>query len=284
MVIGMSSAKQELEIIAIEMFEKQQNNIKKTINKLVLGLKSEDPIKKYNATRSITKSIQSVDLDDIELNPVFNREMIANMFFEARNFDSHISYFDTLDEIDKILHPRYRDMFIEIAFEPIIQALNDKTLKIQMLWCLKYLDDPRAVGPLISLLKESTGEEKLLLDLFIRFKDESIAPILNLQDSDNKFVRRFVARYIGEIRNEDSLDVLIKFLDDKDWNVRFKSIVALGQIGGEQSMDVLMRSTEDKSKNVRRKATEVIGILASGERILTFEEFLQNQNEQSINY
>lgn len=270
---------QQVKNLAKELLEEEKEHIILVLKEIISGLKSCDPKLKVNSAKSLQWSLGSLPIYDSTGSAVLSKGTILEKFIKYPNISQNV-----IDDLIKTIHKVYKDMVLEFAFGVIIESLNDELIDNDMLYCIRFLDDPRAVDHLLSFLKESSSENRLLLDLFIQFKGESTEPLLKLKDSGNKFVRRYVAAYIGEIRATDSSDVLIKFLDDIDCNVRFKAIVALGQLGDEKFIEPIMGLINDNSVNVRRKAVEVLGILSSGERIYTREELIRKNQKAEINY
>lgn len=273
----------EKEKIANKFVDEKKILIEKYLKEIIIGLKSEDNNKRVNALRALSGGLNKTF--SFSLTDTNDKKVLSYFSIVETIINTPIGNDDELiDEITAKLANFYRNLVCELAFIPIVDGLysDDYSIIIGTLGALKALDDPRAVYPLLSFLERSS-ENPIILELLIQFKDEATKPVLELQDCDNKFLRRFVARYIGQIRHFDSYDVLINFLDDDDWNVRFKAIVSMGQLGDERAIEAIAGCTQDKSVKVRRKSAEVIGILASGDRILTIEEHREGI-EKKIKY
>ena len=92
------------------------------------------------------------------------------------------------------------------AVEPLIQALNDKHLKVceAAALALGALGDKRAVEPLIAALHD--------------------------KDSD---VRETAARALGKLGDKRAVEQLIQALHDEDWRVRSLAAAILGTLGAK---------------------------------------------------
>jgi HEAT repeat protein len=95
-------------------------------------------------------------------------------------------------------------------------------------------------------------------------ESEGIDPLLRaLRDNDKK-VRAQAAKALGEIgdRSVDSLNLL---MDDMDWKVRYRAAEALGIIRSIKSIPVLIRALDDPKDHVRYMAAKAIGETGSGQ-------------------
>lgn len=110
---------------------------------------------------------------------------------------------------------------------PLIDALSNnknKNIKMGAAKILGFIDDKRAVQPLIATLSNS-----------------------------NKLVRREASTALSKMGDE-AVDPLITILDDDDWKVRGAAAWALGKIANKKALDPLKKLLDDDSGFVKTGA------------------------------
>jgi hypothetical protein len=105
---------------------------------------------------------------------------------------------------------------------------------------LGKLNDPRAIGPIIQLLRD---------------KDSTL--------------RGFACQVLGEMRAYAAVDSLIAILPDGvsnvDYDLEYLIITALGDIGGPKAESVLKKALDSESKSVREAASRAL--IETGENV-----------------
>ncbi len=82
-------------------------------------------------------------------------------------------------------------------------------------------------------------------------------------------LRMLAARALGQMGRKDSVQTLIKALDDEYPSVRHEAIVALGRIGNTDACPALMRLLQSKSRHLRgtaaRSLIQILGVPKASE-------------------
>lgn len=182
----------------------------------------------------------------------------------------------------------------------LISALNCKDLKVQYdaAEALGDLGDDRAVGPLISALKNvelsgvrwkaaealskigASAVDPLIgalqhSDDDVRWKSaialgeigdqRAIGPLISLLCDHDRFVKSRAAYALGLI-GEPAVDPLLRALCEGDGNLRWGAAIALGKIRNPRTIEPLIRALADKYENVRAEAA--ISLAAMGKAAL----------------
>jgi HEAT repeat protein len=75
------------------------------------------------------------------------------------------------------------------------------------------------------------------------------------------------AELLREVRSDEAIPRLLKFVEDSDSDVRRMAADALGKIGGEQAMTGLLKLVEDSNSYVRRMAADALGKIVDAQAI-----------------
>lgn len=104
------------------------------------------------------------------------------------------------------------------------EILRDPSLEVrlQAAETLGKMENPAAVGPLISALKD-----------------------------ENREMRVAVAKALGDIEDKTAIDALVETLKDTDWQVRQAAAEALGNIEDARAVEPLGKALADENRNVR---------------------------------
>jgi len=141
-----------------------------------------------------------------------------------------------------------------------ILADEDELVRIQASESLKEIGEP-AVCPLIEALEhDNKNIRRYSAKVLGEIGDErAIEPlILNLRD-DNKWVRRETSGALSKM-GEPATTPLIQLLEDPDWKVRGAAAWALGRIGSKEAVDPLVKALlEDENGFVRSGAANALG-------------------------
>ncbi len=155
----------------------------------------------------------------------------------------------------------------------LITALGQKDLRISAATALGEIGDPRAVEPLIGLLKEGDiGTRLAAVAGLTKIGAPAIEPLLaRLQDAE---IRGGVVWALGKIAEQaqdtsllpDLVDPIITVLEDRRGNVRSAGVEALGKVGARLDAplvrarveEVLTLALKDKDADARKEASTAL--------------------------
>ncbi len=100
------------------------------------------------------------------------------------------------------------------------------------------------------------------MDIFIREKDSG-----NLV-TDSWYVMRNAIYILGNISDEESIQILSQLVKDPDTRVRLEAVKVLEKLGGDKAANVLLDVLEDPEEEVRKSAIASL-VLLNDERCLT---------------
>ena len=142
--------------------------------------------------------------------------------------------------------------------EGLINALKFKDCNIrkEAAIALKDIGDAEALFPLIDVLEYKEWHE-----------DYAVM----------SSVRETAAEALGILRDRRAVEPLIKALNDKDEEVRWKAAWALGNIGDIQAVEPLIYLLHDKRWTVRRFAASALGKIGDGRAVESLIESLSDE-------
>lgn len=109
-------------------------------------------------------------------------------------------------------------------------------------------------------------------------ESEGIDPLLRaLRDPDIK-VRAQAAKALGEI-GDLSVDPVVTLLNDPDWKIRYRAAEALGMTGSKKAVPFLITALDDQKDHVRYIAAKAIGETGSGNAEAALIARLTDENE-----
>lgn len=128
--------------------------------------------------------------------------------------------------------------------EYIIQLKDkDKDVRYKAATSLSFLDNERAVIPLIAALKdENAGVRMEVVFSLGKLKDKrAVLPLITaLKDDKEKRVRREAAKALGVLKDKRAVVPLIAALNDKDSegrsSVRVRAVIALGELNDKRAV------------------------------------------------
>ncbi|MDF2459683.1 MAG: uncharacterized protein K0S79_2099 [Nitrospira sp.] len=137
-----------------------------------------------------------------------------------------------------------------------IAALQDDdwAIREEAAVALGVFRDPRAVGPLVGLLRDSDrAVREAAIGALTAIGGPSV-PVLGLCLSDPQLgVQEAASSVLASIADERVLDPLIGALGNSDWIVRMHAAKALGRIKAPSTIDPLIPLLQDKVKAVREE-------------------------------
>ncbi len=97
-------------------------------------------------------------------------------------------------------------------------------------------------------------------------KRKKTAKLLKAMSSEEKDIRLALAKALGTIENEDSVNGLVGLLRDVDPEIRVAAIESLRNVGNNRSTEfVRYLVNNDNDENVRKVASEALNILKNKE-------------------
>lgn len=104
--------------------------------------------------------------------------------------------------------------------ETLIEVLRDENhiLREGAIQTLQKISDPRAIYPLIEALKDTT--RKAISDALRSIGPASFAPLVEALKNEDSRIRMGAAMTLGEMKNPEALEPLLKATKDKDLSVR----------------------------------------------------------------
>jgi HEAT repeat protein len=133
----------------------------------------------------------------------------------------------------------------------LLGALDDPNAEVRRYATRALIKINRpAVGPLVEALRDATGERaagaiRALGDIA---DPAALEPLLAHVDGPQR-AETFLA--LGKLRTPKAEAVLIKGLNDGDWQVRMNAAMALGPLGGPQAASALRHTLNDEVHVVR---------------------------------
>jgi HEAT repeat protein len=142
-----------------------------------------------------------------------------------------------------------------------IAALTDEdwAIREEAAMALGTFRDPRAVGPLIGLLRDADrAVRQAAIDALTAIGEPSV-PVLGLCLSDPQAgVQEAASSVLAVIADERVLLPLIDALGNRDWIVRMHAAKGLGRIKDPRAIEPLIPLLQDKVKAVREEATKAL--------------------------
>ncbi len=138
-------------------------------------------------------------------------------------------------------------------------ADDDWAIREEAATMLGTMRDPRAVGPLVLLLKDSDHAVRQAAIGALTAIGEPSVPILGLCLSDPQpVVQEAASTVLASIADERVLSPLIDSLKNSDWIVRMQAVRALGRIKDRTSIQQLIPLLQDKVKAVREETSTAL--------------------------
>ena len=145
-----------------------------------------------------------------------------------------------------------------------IAALTDDdwAIREEAAMLLGTMRDPRAVGPLVSLLRDSDRAVREAAIGALTAIGEPSVPVLGLCLSDPQpAVQEAASTVLASIADSRVLAPLIESLKKSDWIVRMQTARALGRINDQASVPHLIPLLQDTVKAVREEASTALATI-----------------------
>jgi HEAT repeat protein len=151
------------------------------------------------------------------------------------------------------------------AVEPLINLLKNKDSpgrKVAM-ELLGALGDARAVEPLIgALLDEHLHPYPEVVNALCKIGAPAVEPLIAALKNENKFTRQAVVDLLDRLGDSRAVDPLIIVLkEDGYWVVRREAAKTLGKLGDARAVEPLFAAREDPDDTTRLAAITALGFL-----------------------
>jgi len=196
-------------------------------------------------------------------------EIAKRIFDDSRNKD------------DLILEARNK---LNPAVPSLITLLESQNpaVKLNTMWTLRTIKDPRPVGAIIPLLEDKNYDVRIqaIRTLGVLGDYTAVDEVIEtLRNTDWKVRMESVAA-LGRIRNKQAVLPLINCLEDRDWRVRYRAIISLGMLKDKQAIDSLVNLFKtDNILVIKRIIIFSIGEIADDVHTVDFiSSFLSNKD------
>jgi HEAT repeat protein len=169
------------------------------------------------------------------------------------------------------------------AVERILEVLKDdeSTAREEAMIALGEIGDPRVVDTLIKALRDPS--EKIAASAATALEKMSWKPAGNHQKAWYFFAKKDWQASVE--LGQPSIEPLVSSLRNTDIATRVKAINALGEIGDEQVLELLMNAFQDTDATVRKAVIRAIGKIDHERAFQFLIDILQGQdnaNDQSM--
>ncbi len=140
-----------------------------------------------------------------------------------------------------------KDLPIEEIIDTLIGLLYDENKAVQEAVIEFLMNKPEkiVVEKLLPLLREENATVRnSAIEILEKIGRDFVDVIGKYLEDEDKDVRLFVCDIIGKFGTEKALEYLAKALDDPEVNVRNSAVMGIGKIHSEKSVEVLERLME----------------------------------------
>lgn len=171
--------------------------------------------------------------------------------------------------------------------EILIEMLSDDNWedKIEAMRGLSILKEQKALSRIVDLagsldtsIPENEENQKMIIDIIRSFGCND-ALINVLSDTSIKYRGKAIAiQILGELKCQEAVPALIKFLRSDIRDVRRSSVKSLGQMESEEAKSHLMEAISDPDSHVRKTAASALGQIRD---LSSFEPLIKMLHEES---
>lgn len=263
----------------ISSLQSNSNEIIRANSALVLGHISSPAV--IGAVKALISALHDDRFKDVRANAALALGAIINDSVQNK-------------DLDPLRYPQSR-VYTEIIKDPVlykalVDALGDPEWEVKrnVSRALKELD-PYCIEAITTDFKDPEGEVNAeILQKMVSQKDPKIImPLIEaVTDSPSISGRIYAAKALGEIKDERSIEPLIKCLRNKEENeeVLINAAISLGQIKNERSIEALISCLKDNAVNfyVRREAARILGQINEPRVIESLISVISNMEIQNI--
>ncbi len=118
----------------------------------------------------------------------------------------------------------------------------------------------QAVPHLVEKLSTQSAREKwTLIRIFGKIGESAVLPVIGRLDSDDKEEIKLAIRVLGEIKDNQAVEPLLRLISNQDYNVRSHVCESLGKIADSTAFDDVSLRMEDSVEVVRKSAAVALG-------------------------
>jgi HEAT repeat protein len=175
------------------------------------------------------------------------------------------------------------------ALEPLLALVEDEdiTVRSSATYALGRLGDARAVALLGDLLQDSSESVRHAAVRALRLiGGDPVVDLLGdaLQD-DNETIRRSAVEGLKSIGGCEVIEILGYAIEDEDPHVRSMAVEALGEeLGGTgnagQTLESIVKALQDENETVRQQAAKTLGRIGDSRAIEFLEIALRDEKRQ----
>ena len=149
----------------------------------------------------------------------------------------------------------------EKTLNTMIAALQDPNSIVR--WnaalALGEIGDPLATLPLLDALEDDSKDVQEMANwALVELGEKAVPPLLRALTHQDWWIRKKVARLLGQIGDERATEPLIQALNDPRERIRETAAEALGQIRGAHAVNGLIRALKDEYGYTRQNAMEAL--------------------------
>lgn len=226
------------------------------------------PIATITTATAVTDSGQTSDGRSDERTAI-DGESIDRRGLEHWNSDTLLDALRSSD--DKRRRGAEADIRAMGSDHPVVDGVVDRllvdlgsdntSLRQQSAWQLEKTRSPRAVGPLVELLRDDVPDVRAAAAGALGETEDprAIVPLRNLSSDGDARVREWSARALGNFRAPEATDSLLDYLRDDSPDVREWAARGLSSFEEPKVFEALANALTDSSASVREWAARSLG-------------------------
>jgi HEAT repeat protein len=150
---------------------------------------------------------------------------------------------------------------------------NNTLARVSAVHDLGQINDPRITQELLKLFRDRDAEVRLVAAQVLAERDDSPpAHFVGLLQDESHEVRLAAVQFLGRIRHQQIVEVLVPLLSDVNVLVRQATATALGLIGRASAIEPLVSSLGDEDEHVRHAVEQALDQLDPGWRLRRWRE------------
>jgi|CXWL01.1.fsa_nt_gi twitching motility protein PilT len=226
--------------------------------------------------------------------PDQRKQLVQSMFSGGERDDLLVGVLGFCKQLTGIQHRTVMDALKSVGeglLQPTVGLLKspDADMRVQAVYLLETYADPRTVGPLVAMLRDSDWWVRIVVcEAVGRLKEPKTIPALKelFSDSDAKWA---AIEAVGRIGGEPAATTLMPLLGDPTAEVRSMTVTTLRTVKDPRVEQALTQvTTKDPSVDVRLKAVEILremkGDLRGGTGMVISSKDLTKPLEKMLAY
>jgi HEAT repeat protein len=166
--------------------------------------------------------------------------------------------------------------------EPLISGSRDSDARVRenAVWGMGLKHDKIVVEPLIAALGDGEWKvrEKGAWSLGLQGDDRAVEPLANALRDPNFEVREKAAWSLGLKGNRNSVEPLVYALRDSEWRVREKAAWSLGLKGDQRAVEPLIVALRDENDQVRSQSAWALGLKGDHHAVEALNAAMKDQS------